>query len=197
MASLTLLGTVTLPGIAEEASLLLEPPGLRFSKDPSTVIPAHYEYPNKTPDLPFYRDPSGRLKEGWVMKVIKTRRFFSNRSARVYFRTSDLARSTVFNPSGPLEEMRIWPSGTLMILETYEGNDAMMGNAKPVETAVMSKMESHGSQSPPFFFLMDWSYAKYTPGGDPSLMPDEVQECHRCHSIAFYLTGDLIFTPFP
>jgi hypothetical protein len=44
---LTLLGAVTLPGIAEEASVFLDPPGLRFSKDPSTVIPAHHGYPNK------------------------------------------------------------------------------------------------------------------------------------------------------
>lgn len=84
-----------------------------------------------------------------------------------------------------------------MILEAYEGNGSMMGSTKPVEITVMAKKESHGSHSSPFFYLMDWSYARFTPEGDPSLQPDKVQECHSCHSIAFHLTGDLIFTPFP
>jgi hypothetical protein len=197
LALLMLLEIMILPALSEDSAVLLQPPGLRPTKNPSIIIPALYRYGNRALALPEYRDPSGRAGEGWAMEVIKTRRFFSNRSARLYFRNSDLAHSRVFNPSGSVWEMRIWPSGTLMVLETYEGDGATRTDAKPIEIAVMAKLEGHSTYSPRFFHHMDWSYAKFRPEGDLSLSSDEILHCHRCHSIAFQLTGDLIFTQFP
>lgn len=197
LALLMLMGIIILPALSEDSAVLLQPPGLRPMKAPSIIIPAPYRYGNRAPDLPDYRDPSGRAAEGWAMEVIKTRRFFSNRSARLYFRNSDLVHSRVFNPAGSAWEMRIWPSGTLMVLETYEGDGATRTGAKPNEIAVMAKLEGHSNHSPRFFYHMDWSYAKFRPEGALPLSPDEILHCHRCHSIAFQLTGDLIFTQFP
>jgi hypothetical protein len=197
VATLSLLGTITLPGRAGESTVFLKPPGLRLIKDPSTIIPALYHYPNQTLILPDYRGSFGRQREGWAMEVIKTRRFFSHQSARLFFRTSDLARSTVFKASGPSRKMRLWPLGTLMILEIYEGNASLEQDAKPIKIAAMAKMEDSGNSSLVSFYPIDWSYATFTPGGEPSLVPDKVKECHRCHTIAFHLTGDLIFTQFP
>jgi hypothetical protein len=192
-----ILGMITLPGIAQEPTVFLDPPGLRPVKDPSTIIPADYLYINRPSALPDYRDPFGKLSHGWVEEVIKTRRFFSNRSARVYIRSRDLVESSTFNPSGPLGEMRVWPLGTAAVIEIYEGDGAMTKNAIPGEIAVMVKTDNQATDSSSFFYPMEWSYARFTQDGVPSLAPDEARECHRCHSIAFHLTGDLIFTRFP
>lgn len=200
MATLVMLGlwgVMTLPSIAPEPSVFLESPGLRPVKDPSTIITADYLYLNRPPALPDYRDPFGELRRGWVEEVIKTRRFFSNRSARVYIRSRDLVESSTFDPSGPLGKMRVWPMGTLAVIEIYEGDGSMMENATPVDIAVMVKMDKQATHSSASFYMMDWSYARFTRDGEPSLRPDEVRECHRCHNIALHLTGDLIFTRFP
>ncbi len=131
------------------------------------------------------------------MEIIETRRFFSNQSGRLYFRTSDLARATVFNPTPSLGKMRIWPRGTVMIMEVYAGKGGTMGGAEPVEVTVMAKVDHRGRSSPPFSYPVDWSYGRFTSEGEPFLLPGQVQECHRCHSIAFHFTGDLVFSQFP
>lgn len=192
-----ILGMITLPSIAQEPTVFLDSPGLRPVKDPSTIIPADYLYSNRSPALPDYRDPFGKLRQGWVDEVIKTRRFFSNRSARVYIRSRDLVKSSTFSPSGPLGKMRVWPIGTPVVIEIYEGDGSMREHAIPVEIAVMVKMDDRATHSSSHFHPMDWSYARFTKDGEPSLTPDEARECHRCHSIALHLTGDLIFTRFP
>lgn len=194
---LSLLGVLILTVKAEETTVFLKPPGLRLIKDPSTTIPALYQYPNQTLALPDYRDLSGKPRDGWDMEVIKTHRFFSNQSARLYFRISDLARSKVHRRPDVGWDMRIWPLGTFIIMEVYEGNASLEQDAKPIKVAAMAKMEGLGTPSSASLYPVDWSYAKFTPEGTPFLPPDEVQECHQCHSTAFHVTGDLIFTQFP
>lgn len=197
MVVLSLLGVLILTVKAEETTVFLKPPGLRLIKDPSTTIPALYQYPNQTLALPDYRDLSGKPRDGWDMEVIKTHRFFSNQSARLYFRISDLARSKVHRRPDVGWDMRIWPLGTFIIMEVYEGNASLEQDAKPIKVAAMAKMEGLGTPSSASLYPVDWSYAKFTPEGTPFLPPDEVQECHQCHSTAFHVTGDLIFTQFP
>ncbi len=114
---LSLLGVLIQTGRAEERSVFLKPPGLRLIKDPSITIPALYQYPNQTLALPDYRDSSGKQRDGWAMEVIKTHRFFSDQSARLFFRLSDLTRSKVFKRFDMDWNMRIWPMGTFMIFE--------------------------------------------------------------------------------
>ena len=75
------------------AEILLTPPGLRPVKDPSLVIPADYNYANRSMKLPAYREASGNPASGWSVKFVATRRFASNRSAWIFFRNSDLRRS--------------------------------------------------------------------------------------------------------
>ncbi len=193
----SLTATIVAPGGGEESKPLLKPPGLRLVNEPSTVIPAFHEYPNEDLGLPRYRESSGELSEGWTVKVIKTRRFSGNQSARLYFRISDLARSRAFKDPDGSRQLRIWPSGTFMILEVYNGNGSMARDSKPEEIAVIAKMGRRESHPPSIFYPSDWSYGKFTPEGEPSLLPGQLQECHGCHSIAFHLTGDLVFTQFP
>jgi hypothetical protein len=185
------------PSSAEESVSFLVPPGLRLIKDPSTFIPASNAYANQNLVLPDYRDPSGKPAGGWEVRTIETRRFSSHRSARLYFRISDLAKSTVFIGSTSSGEMRIWPGKAFIVLETYEGDASSEMGAEPIEITAMAKGEIGVIRRPPVFFPADWSYARFTPKGNPFLDPDKVQECHGCHSIAFHLTGDLIFTTFP
>ncbi len=47
------------------------------------------------------------------------------------------------------------------------------------------------------FYPVNWTYARFNPDRSPSINSVKVRECHQCHSIAFHLTGDLIFTQFP
>lgn len=182
---------------AEEGGVLLKPPGLRLSQDLSITIPAHFQYANKAVTLPHYRKPFGEPVEGWEVEVVKTRRFFSHRSARVYYRNADLTRSRTFTLPGSSMGVRVWPLGTIIVLENYVGDGAMTVQTKPEEVTVMAKMEGTGGPADPLFSPAEWSYGKFTAQGSPSLPPEEVEECHQCHSIAFHLTGDLIFTPLP
>ncbi len=197
LAVLIFLGIIILGNSAEEAGIFLIPPGLRIVKDPSSFIPAAKEYPNQGLVLPNYRDLSGKPAGGWAMEIIKTRRFASHRSARLYFRFSDLAKSTVFIGSTLSRDMRVWPAGTFIVLETYRGNESSEMGAKPTEITAMAKGIHQAIPQSPVFFPADWSYGRFTPKREPSLDSDQVRECHQCHSIAFHLTGDLIFTPFP
>ena len=47
------------------------------------------------------------------------------------------------------------------------------------------------------FYPVNWTYGRFKRDGNASITSAKVLECHQCHSIAFHLTGDLIFTQFP
>lgn len=179
-----------------EVEVILTPPGLRPVKDPLLVIPAEYAYSNQPISIPAYRGSAGDPAEGWSNKFVDTRRFASDRSAWIYFRHSDLqlSESVVNRASG--QELRFWPVGTTLVIESYKGNALQKKNAKLIEIAVLSKIKAGKNLSNPAFYPTNWSYASFTPDGVTSTNPARVRECHQCHSIAFYLTGDLVFTHF-
>ena len=179
-----------------DSGLLLQPPGRRLVSDPATVIPATHHYLNQKRALPRYRSASGTPLEGWSREFIKTRRFSSNQSAWVYYRQSDLIRTKVIKTAGLPDAMRIWPVGTTLILEGYKGDAAQPGDADLLEIEAMTKLDSTGLDDAENFFPVDWNYARYTPDGAWSLSGEKLNECHQCHSIAFRLTGDLVFTLF-
>ena len=177
--------------------IFLSPPGLRPLKDPAMVIPADYRYPNALIRLPTYRDANGKPADGWSNKFIPTRRFVSNQSAWIYFRISDFKRSVSAGKSTDKSAFRFWPVGTTVIIESYLGNARHMNGDDLVEIAVMSKTK--GDRYPPTkaFYPVNWNYARFNPDGSSSITSAKIRECHQCHSIAFHLTGDLIFTNFP
>ncbi|MGD9057961.1 MAG: hypothetical protein PVJ41_14000 [Desulfobacterales bacterium] len=175
---------------------MLKPPGLRPLKAPTTVIPATHQYVNRKLELPAYRSAAGTPLKGWSRKFIKTRRFSSDQSAWIFYRQSDLRQTKVVENTGMPASLRIWPVGATLILEGYKGDALRSGNAKLVEIELMTKRApASGSVSDPFF-AVDWNYARFTPDGAWSLSPQKLIECHQCHSIAFELTGDLVFTQF-
>ena len=182
---------------SEEAEILLTPPGLRLIKDPSLVIPADFQYPNRLIKLPAYRDPSGNPAMGWDLKFVHTRRFASNQSAWIYFRSSDLRRSVSMPAAGGQGVFRFWPVGTIVIIEIYEGNADLKENDKLIEIAAMLKINPERNSLSRAFHPANWTYTRYNPDGIRSITSTKVGECHQCHSIAFHLTGDLIFTEFP
>ena len=98
--------------------------------------------------------------------------------------------------AGLPDAMRIWPVGSTLILEGYKGDAARPGDADLFEIEAMTKLDSTGLADAENFFPVDWNYARYTPDGSWSLSDEKLIECHQCHSIAFRLTGDLVFTPF-
>lgn len=179
------------------AEILLTPPGLRPIKDPSLVIPADFHYSNRPIRLPFYRDPSGKPASGWSAKFIDTRRFASNQSAWIFFRNSDLQRSICNIKEGEQGTLRFWPVGTTLIIEIYQGNASQRENNKLIEIAAMAKVEMDRKSFSKAFYPASWIYARFNPDGNPIITSAKVRECHQCHSIAFHLTGDLIFTQFP
>jgi hypothetical protein len=181
---------------SDDSDRHIQPPGLRLISEPATVIPATYHYLNQKREFPRYRSVSGTLLKGWSRQFIKTRRFSSNQSAWVYYRESDLKRTKVIKTFGLPDAMRIWPVGTILILEGYKGDAAHLADSDLLEIEVMTKLDSTGLADPEKFFPVDWSYARYTPDGTWSLSGEKLNECHQCHSIAFRLTGDLVFTPF-
>ena len=182
---------------SKDSDWLLKPPGLRPLKAPATVIPATHRYVNRKLELPPYRSASGTPLKGWSRKFIKTRRFSSDQSAWIFYRQSDLAQTKVVKNSGMPASLRIWPVGATLILEGYKGDALGAGDAKLVEIEFMTKrVPASGSASNPFF-AVDWNYARFTPEGAWSLSPQKLIDCHQCHSIAFQLTGDLVFTQFP
>lgn len=179
-----------------ESEILLSPPGLRLIKDPSLVIPANLNYANRIIALPAYRDPSGNPANGWSAKYIDTRRFASDQSAWIYFRDSDLRRSTLKREKRAQGAFRFWPMGTVMIIENYKGLAVQREKEQLIEIAAMSKINIAGSSFLNAFYPVNWIYTRFDPAGNPSLTPEKVRECHQCHSIAFHLTGDLIFNQF-
>ena len=195
---LTLMGIflAALGSHSADSDTLLQPPGLRPISDPATVIPATHHYLNRKRH---FRDigahPESRWK-GWSREFIKTRRFSSDQSAWIYYRQSDLKRTQVIKNSGLPDAMQIWPVGATLILEGYKGDASRPAVADLLEIEAMTKLDMPGSAAAKNFFPVDWSYARYTPDGVWSLSGEKLNECHQCHSIAFRLTGDLIFTLF-
>ena len=180
-----------------EAENLLSPPGLRHIKDPSLVIPADFNYSNRFMKLPAYREVSGVPASGWSAKFVDTRRFASDQSAWIYFRNSDLQRSVSKPKESDREHFRFWPVGTRIIIEIYKGNGFQKENDKLIEIAAMSKLKTDKSSFLKAFYPVNWAYARFVPDGTPAITSAKVRDCHQCHSIAFHLTGDLIFTQFP
>ena len=179
-----------------EAEILLSPPGLRLIKDPSLVIPAGFHYANRLIELPAYRDISGNPVKGWSAKFVDTRRFASNQSAWIFFRDSDLQQSVSLPNKGGLGPFRFWPVGTTVIIEIYKGNAFNKERDKLIEIAAMSKVNADENSPFQAFYPVNWTYARFNSDGNPSITSAKVRECHQCHSIAFRLTGDLIFTRF-
>ena len=176
---------------------LLKPPGLRPHSAPAIVIPAGHHYSNLRLELPLYKSASGTPLEGWSREFIRTRRFSSDQSAWIYYRRSDLKRSRVITNTGMPDSLRIWPVGATLILEGYKGDALRSANARLLEIEVMTKSATGPESVAKAYFPVDWSYARFTPDGARALSGDKLLECHQCHSIAFRLTGDLIFTQFP
>jgi hypothetical protein len=197
-AAALLLGVLTVNlGNSNVLEVLLRPPGLRPVKDPSIVIPFDQLYPNQPPNLPRYRDAAGQPIKGWARKYVGTRRFFSDQSALIYYRVSNLAQSKTIQASKAAKALHIWPVGTIIILESYKGDVNSTKSAKFLEIDAIEKKNDPDSSAAPSFFPVNWSYARFTPEGKPSMTSQKVKECHQCHSIAFHVTGDLVFSPFP
>jgi hypothetical protein len=196
-AALFFFAAITVSIHSMETEILLSPPGLRLIRDPSLVIPADFQYANRLIKLPAYRDISGNPQKGWSDKFVDTRRFASNQSAWIFFRDSDLQRSV----SQPKEDgqgaSRFWPVGTTIIIEIYKGSASQKEKDKLIEIAAMSKINADGNSLYQAFYPASWTYARFNPDRNPSITSAKVRECHQCHSIAFHLTGDLIFTQFP
>ena len=180
-----------------EAEVRLFAPGLRPVHRPTVVIPADSSYPNRPIPLPDYCDESGRPTTDWSKKYIATRRFASDQSAWIYFRKSDLNNLVVRGAAGNEPALRIWPAGATLVIEIMKGDGAIRQNADIIEIAVMSKLADNWRSTKQVYYTANWSFARFNPSGSPITTPAKVRECHQCHSIAFHLTGDLIFTQLP
>jgi len=189
--------SITVSIYSMESEVLLSPPGLRLIKDPSLVIPAEYQYSNRLIRLPVYRETSGNPSDGWAAKYVDTRRFASDLSAWIFFRNSDLQKSVSESKEGGRGAYRFWPVGTTIIIEIYKGYGFRKDNDKLVEIAAMSKISAAENLFSQAFYPINWIYARFNPDGNPATTSAKVRECHQCHSIAFHLTGDLVFTEFP
>ena len=93
--------------------------------------------------------------------------------------------------------MRIWPPGTILILEGYKGDAASIDNRNLLEIAIMVKADRPTLPEQRVYYPVNWSYARFDPDGKSSLSTQKLNECHQCHSIAFRLTGDLVFSNLP
>jgi len=186
-----------IPGSLQDPLVYLSPPGLRSIKDLSIIVPAVHQYLNQPPAKPVYRDEAGKAAEGWAEKYINTRRFSSDGSAWIYYRISNLKDSETKASSWSRMPLRVWPAATTIVLESYRGNAVDRKSASLIETVVTHKAHWPESTLSDAYYPANWNYARYTPKGNLSNTPQKVAECHRCHSIAFHLTGDLVFTQFP
>jgi hypothetical protein len=191
------LASIALSIHSEQSEVLLSPPGLRLIQDPSLVIPASHNYVNRLMTLPPYRESSGNPSKGWSDKYIEIRRFASDQSAWVYFRDADLRRSELKHREKRAGALRFWPLGTAMIIEIYRGDAGHKENEKLIEIAAMFKIKAAENSFLNAFYPANWTYNRFDPDGNPAMTSEKVRECHQCHSIAFHLTGDLIFTEFP
>jgi hypothetical protein len=197
VGALLFINSMAAPAHSMEAEILLTPPGLRLIKDPSLVIPADYHYANRSIKLPAYRDRSGNPANGWSARFVETRRFASDQSAWIFFRNSDFKQSISMPKERERDAFRFWPVGTTIISEVYKGNAFQKENENLIEIAAMSKISADRNSSLKAFYPVNWTYDRFEPNGESSITSDRVRECHQCHSIAFHLTGDLIFTRLP
>lgn len=182
---------------AHESAIPLTVPGLRLKKDPLVVIPAVHTYTNRSFSLPRYRNAVGDPAKGWSRKYIATRRFHSDQSAWIYYRRKDLRNCVRLPSDGPCGTLCIWPGGSVIVIESYQGGTPDGPVQPPLDIAVISKARQN---TPPYgkaFFTAQWSYARFTAQGDRTISDATVAECHQCHAIAFQLTGDSVFTRFP
>jgi len=182
---------------ADGETIYLTAPGLRLQKDPTVVIPATYTYPNRHMPLPHYRDEAGNPVDGWSRKYIPTRRFKSDQSAWIYYRRQDLRQAITTAHGGDGSGLCIWPGGTIIVIESYHTDIPVQPAETPVEIAVISKADQNTPSYGKAFFAAEWSFARYTPSGDAAMPGATVRDCHQCHTIAFQLTGDLVFTRLP
>jgi len=118
-------------------------------------------------------------------------------SAWIYFRNTDLQQSVSMDRHEANRPFRFWPVGTTMVIESYQGNAFQKKNDALIEIAVMSKAKEDRDSSAQAFYPGNWIYARFNPDRRPSITSAKVRKCHQCHSIAFHLTGDLVFTHFP
>jgi hypothetical protein len=173
--------------------------GFRLTESPQEIVPWRYYYLNRLFSAPSYRTPQGTPLPGWRFRVLATRRFFTNQSARIYYRTEDLRHGHLFpstNQGGPAK-MRIWPAGATLVLETFSGRGAFMSDAIPVFVDCIRKFRPDAGHFPvETLFAGDWCYQRFSADGKPRPMPDGASACHQCHGTALRLTGDLVFTPF-
>lgn len=181
------------------AEEILRAPGFRLLDSPQEIVPWRYSYANRVFSVPSYRTPQGTPLPGWHIRVIATRRFFTDQSARIYYRIEDLRRGHLFPGTNPgvLAKMRIWPVGTTLVLETFSGGEAFKSGATPIFVDCIRKFQPDASHIPVnTLFAGDWCYQRFGADGKPRPMPDGAFACHQCHGAAFRLTGDLVFTEF-
>ena len=118
-------------------------------------------------------------------------------SAWIYYRRQDLRKSFILDDGRQGKGLCIWPGGSLIVIESYEGGGPEKQVQAPVEIDVLSKAVQNTASYRKAFFAAEWSYARFTPGGVRAISGARVRDCHQCHGIAFQLTGDLVFTRFP
>jgi hypothetical protein len=150
--------------------------------------------------MPSYKGPQGKPLPGWSCRLVTTRRFFTDQSARIYFRIQDLRQSRIFSSPRPAAAaaMRIWPAGSILVLETFSGETALVENATPAAIDCIRKFKPEIAVfAMNALFAGVWSYQRFCPDGKVGTMPAGAVACHRCHTAAFSLTGDLVFSLFP
>ena len=178
---------------------VLRAPGFRLVDSPQEIVPWRYSYVNLVFFAPSYRTPQGTPLPGWRFRIIATRRFFTNQSARIYYRIEDVRQSHLFpatNQGGPAK-MRIWPVGATLVLETFSGRGAFISDATPVFVDCIRKFQPDASHFPAdTLFAGDWCYQRFSADGKTRPMPAGASACHQCHGTALRLTGDLVFTVF-
>ncbi len=197
---LLLLSSCGTPELTKESpDETLQVTDFRLRATPQELVHWQYQYVNRSFAMPSYRTPQGDPLPGWRNRVVTTRRFFTDQSARIYFRIKDLHRSRIFSSTSPAatEAMRIWPVGSILVLETFSGKTALVENAKPTAIDCIRKFKPDRASFPAStLFAGEWSYQRFSVEGNVRPMPDGASACHQCHSTAFSVTGDLVFTLF-
>ncbi len=171
----------------------------RLLHAPQKVIQRHHRYVNRSFPMPSYRTPQGKPLPGWRSRVVTTRRFFTDQSARIYYRLDDLFQSRVFSSTSPAatEAMRIWPVGAILVLETFPARESLVPDPTPTAVDCIRKFKPDDFDFPiNTLFAGEWSYQRFNVNGKPSPMPAGAGACHQCHRAAFRVTGDLVFTVF-
>ncbi len=171
--------------------------GFRLLDSPQEIVPWRYYYVNRVFSAPSYRTPQGTPLPGWRFRVIATRRFFTDQSARIYYRIEDVQQSHLFSSTnqGGAAMIRIWPVGATLVLETFSGRGAFMSDATPVFVDCIHKFQPDASHfAVDTLFTGDWCYQRFSADGKARPMPAGASACHQCHGTALRLTGDLVFT---